>query len=221
MRRIGWFLAIAVTAGLGPFALTAHAAPTVTCTSTLSSPPSIPGNVVVPAGETCFLKDATVGGNVTVQPGGRLSILRSVIQGNVTSTNAGTDTTDVPFSVFICNSKVVGNVTITGSASDVVVGGGPGCAGNSIGGDVVLTGNRFVQLDYNSPNLQGRHCSLTVPCRIGGNVTVSNNKRAEIIYNKIYGDLTCRDNVCGLDERGNTVLGVRRGDCVSGSNPHT
>jgi hypothetical protein len=174
--------------------------------------------VVVPSGYTCALGAANVGGNVTVEPGGRLHISGSIVGGNVTSTNAGTNTAPSPFSPFsvlICNSKIGGNVTITGSASKVTVGG-QNCAGNLVGGNVVLTGNRVVALIGNSPNSQGRSCSLNVRCRIGGNVTVSNNKFAHVTFNKIDGDLTCRDNVCGIEEHDNVVGGVRRGQCVGG-----
>jgi hypothetical protein len=219
MRRFSLFLVIGLTAALGPFAVTAHAAPKVTCTTDLSSPPNYPGNVVVPSGETCNLQSAKVGGNVTVQPGGRLiSGAATVIGGSVTSTNAGTDNRDVlgtgafDFSVVICNSTIKGNVSISGSASSVLVGG-PGCGGNAIAGDVSLVGNksRNNHLSSNDPTYD---CNLGTTCRIGGNATVNGNKFFVIQHNKIYGDLTCRDNVCGLSERYNIVLGVRRGQCV-------
>jgi hypothetical protein len=172
------------------------------------------------------LVDARVPGNVTVQPGGSLTVGQSIIGGNVTSTDAG----DGPgsYSVVICGSRVDGNVTITGSVGQVVVGG-PLCGGNQIGGNVTLTGNHAnVYLDYNAQPPLTQNCgrgggqasASQVPnlkCGIGGNVTVSNNKRPEVTFNKIYGNLTCRDNVCGIVEHDNIVLGVRRGQCVGGS----
>jgi hypothetical protein len=217
MRRISLFFVVALVAGLGPFAVAAYAHPTVRCTGTLASA-HIPGNVVVPSGATCVLDGVYIGGNVTAQPSTHLTIGDgSIIKGNVTSVDGGGEVAQP--AVTICDSKIEGNVKITDAYNAVIVGGRQSCAGNFIGGNVTLTGNTGgVYLENNGPLAQSANCrietELGIRCRIGGNVVVSANNLAEVAYDKIYGDLSCRDNG-SITERYNVVLGIRRGQCVT------
>jgi putative nucleotidyltransferase with HDIG domain len=120
--------------------------PTSTSTSTsTSTPPSsgsatlhgvVSGPLVVAAGQTITLQDATVTGSVTVEKGGGLVVVDSTIQGPLASSGATT--------LDICGSNIFGSLTVDETSAPVRVGdaASSGCAGNAIHGSVFLTHNR-------------------------------------------------------------------------------
>jgi len=221
-KKTALFAAALVAVAAIGFTQTAFAVPTQQCTGEIDGPQTINANLVVPSGVTCNLQGPglVINGNVSVQPGGRLIIGGATqVNGNVTSTGAGTDsTTDtfaVPesFSVVICNSTITGSVSISSSASQVLVGGtsagGGGCGGNNIGGDVNLTSNRGqVSVSENS----GDDCNIRT-CRIGGNVSLTSNKGPTfVVNNDIGGNLACTSNG-SVTASGNTA-NQKLGQCA-------
>jgi hypothetical protein len=224
MRRGILFVALTLVTVGGPLATSASAA--TTCTDTIYGPTPIKNSVTVPSGSTCNLQGIKVGGSVTVKPGGRLVIGgTSQVGGAVTAKDAGSDTSTDPigngqtFSVVICNTKIGGDVRITGSIDRVVVGGGP-CGGNAIGGNVRLSDNTGgVELIGNAPQADAGSCQiedarppvgfgLDTKCRIQGSVTVKDNsgttnppysgpESAAVGYNRIGGNLACSNNTNG------------------------
>jgi len=110
---------------------------TVGVTRSLSG--DLAGGLVVRAGTAAILRDAHVNGSVTVQPGGALDIE---------------------------NSTIVGSLGATGPSGFVLVGdsGDDGCAPDSIGGSLILSGN--------SGGLEA------IGNQVGGTVTNVNNSGA-------------------------------------------
>ena len=101
--------------------------------SALSGP--ITGNLVVPAGVTCFLTDATVSGHVSVL--GELAPSGVTIVGNVNVNSGGA------FYAYGSPSIIQGNMSITGSAGTVYHGANAfNTAGQSeVWGNFSYTGN--------------------------------------------------------------------------------
>jgi hypothetical protein len=106
----------------------------VTPTQTLTG--QVAGPLTVRAGEIVALRDAVLSGSVTVQAGGGLLVDNSVITGSVTANRAT--------AFEICGSLVGTDVTAKDSDAFVRIGDrSAGCAGNIIGGKVVLEHDRF------------------------------------------------------------------------------
>ena len=82
------------------------------------------------------LRDATLSGSVTVEAGGGLLVDSSVITGSVTASRAT--------AFDICASRIGTDVTVKDSDAFVRIGEpSTGCAGNTIGGKVVLEHDRY------------------------------------------------------------------------------
>jgi hypothetical protein len=124
------------------------------CTGSHSG--TIPGNIVVPAGQTCDLQWAEVTGNVTVY--GHLKAAATTFDGNVTVTGSGTATTPPGIDgsgleLYNGTSHIRGNLTVTGSGGywggnmygwtlfDNANQPGPGGAATQVDGNLTFTGN--------------------------------------------------------------------------------
>jgi hypothetical protein len=83
-------------------------ADSITCTSTISGG-TLP-NVVVPAGQTCFINNATINGNVLGEVDSKTFIVTSTINGNVEGQEAEM--------IQLINVIVNGNVGIVGGDVD-------------------------------------------------------------------------------------------------------
>ena len=195
MKKVLVFALLAVAAA------PVFAAPpaTPTCTGNLASQ-VISTNLDVPAGATCQLNWVEVVGNVTVE--GSLISFSSRFDKNVTVTGG---------SIQIVNgfgdaSKLVGNLTITGSAANSNIF----CPNttNVIGGNLSFTGN------------SGR--LYVCQASVGGNVTVSDNIRNNTDFSGPQAaDLTnittpknmyCDGNVPYITGSGNTAV-QKTGQC--------
>jgi hypothetical protein len=191
---------------------------TMSCTGPFSG--TFLGNVTVPSGSVCNLQGALVG-NVAVLPGGALIVGGgTTINGNLSASNAGTasgnpfGTGTEAFSVIVCNSKVTGKTAISGSASQVLLGGtsstGGGCGGNSFGSNVSPQSNKGrVTLSEN-----GGSCAAPGgTCGIGGNALVTSNTPGPVTVtnNVITGNLSCFSNA-NVTSSGNTAT-TKNGQC--------
>ncbi len=181
-----------------------------------------PGRVIVPSGATCNLQGATVGGSVLVQPGGSLIIGGgSTIKGGVSSSSAGTGNGDPfgtgaeNFSVIICNSTISGALSVSNSASQVLIGGtsstGGGCGGNNIAGSVTVSSNQGIV----SVSDNGGSCAAPGgTCGIGGNLSATSNVGPTKIFNNVIAaGLACSNNTPPITGSGNTTGGSKSGQC--------
>lgn len=92
------------------------------------------GTIVVAAGQTVTIGNATVTGTVVVQAGGSLDVENSSISGSIYADKAGP--------IRICGSRASGGVTVTNASSWVLVGDpADGCLPNTIGGSLTLLHN--------------------------------------------------------------------------------
>jgi hypothetical protein len=113
---------------------------TTICTGVLSGGPGllvIPGNLDVPAGATCTLILASVGGSVTVE--GTLHIGNAEVSGNLSSTGT----------VLINDAEVSGNI-ISGGPGAEFLAGPPfllGTAMVGVGKNAIFNGNDVLALD--------------------------------------------------------------------------
>jgi hypothetical protein len=154
------------------------------------------GNLVVPAGGSCTLYQANVGGNVLVSPHASLTVDGleewTAIAGNIQATQ--------------CASTLLeGSVTVGG---DVLI---QQCSGTSgfAGPGVKIRGNFICQ------NNQG-------PCTAGlgevdRNVLVQNNSAGDISLNVIGGNLQCQGNAAAPTHNlgGEWVSGSLQGQCAA------
>jgi len=161
-------------------------------------------NTVYASGTTC-LSDATVKGKIVVAAGATLSIVNSTVSGSVSARRAG--------QIVICGSHITRQVNVTGATGFVLIGDTDDvCAGNRIDGPVTLASNTGgLELGFNT---------------IGGNVRVRSNTGAgpapdhtspQIEANTIHGGLACTGDtpVMSDDERSNSVVGHRGGECLA------
>jgi hypothetical protein len=90
--------------------------------------------VLVGAGQTVTICDATVTGGIVVRAGGSLDVEASQITGSVTANQSGP--------VRICGSSVGGVVNVRAARSWVLIGDRvDGCAPNSIAGSLIVEHN--------------------------------------------------------------------------------
>jgi len=136
-------------------------ADSVTCSSTINGG-TLP-NVVVPAGQTCFISNATINGNVLGEIDSKTFIVTTTINGNVEGQDAemvqlinvivngnvgivGGEVDDIApftFDYAICGTHVTGNVSITGSGGDAFVYTSANCGSRTtqIDGNLRIEGN--------------------------------------------------------------------------------
>jgi Big-like domain-containing protein len=113
---------------------TSPAAPaTVNPGSTVSG--TISGNVIVPAGGSVLIKNASVSGSVIVQAGGAVDIENSTVTGSVSASS--------PAALRMCGTTVSGSTGVSNATGLVVIGdtGKNACAVNTIAGGLTLTNN--------------------------------------------------------------------------------
>ncbi|WP_018504814.1 Ig-like domain-containing protein [Parafrankia discariae] len=140
-------------------------------------------------------------GAITVQPGGALAVTGAEIAGTVSINQAAA------FS--LCQTSVNGAITVQGSTGLVLIGSDylP-CTGSTVKGTLTV-----------NTNTGGLSVSGTT---ISGPLTVKNNSGdgpdpadpvPAVTANTIGGGLSCTGNIPTVRERGNTVNGVRSGQC--------
>jgi len=140
---------------------------------------SVPGPVVVNAGDSVLITGAQVVGPVTVNPGGALSVVNSQVSRGITA--------NAPSFLSLCAATVTGpppNPALVVSNAPVHVRiGDPaqGCAGNRFTGDVTLTANLGATFGANT---------------VTTNVTVTNGGSGKTIIkaNAVSGVLACSGN---------------------------
>ena len=189
-------------------------ADSVTCSSTINGG-TLP-NVVVPAGETCFISNATINGNVLGEIDSKTFIVTTTINGNVEGQDAemvqlinvivngnvgivGGEVDDIApftFDYAICGTHVTGNVSITGSGGDAFVYTSANC------------GSRTTQIDGNL-RIEGNSARVRViGIIVGRNAAIVNNTsetEKTIINNAIGKNLTCSGNTAPLTADSNTA----------------
>lgn len=193
-------LAIAVAAIGTLFADAPAARPAeIRCVGELSNV-SVIGDVVVPEGASCGLKDATVRGDVLVRPGGALQMLGGVaVLGNVEIDQCVYASFDPP--------EPAGRISIGGNVEI------ERCMQTSgklfTAGRVAIAGS-FSCRDNAAP-------CFAVSLTVGGNMVISRNSGgiSYIEGNTIGGNLECLDNP-GVTDYGdpNTVGGELSGGCA-------
>lgn len=185
------------------------------------------GNLTVSSGQTdCITTTGKVTGSVTVNSGGRLDILGGTVGGNVTinagsglSIYGGTVGGNVNASaanlLSVCAAKVSGNLSTTSSSAWVLIGDSdsdatPACAGNTISGNLTVTGNS-AGAEVGANSISGG-TSITGTTGAGPG---SENTVPEIEHNNISGGLACASNtpLPTDDNQPNTVKGKRTGQC--------
>lgn len=190
-------------------------ADSVTCSSTIIGG-TLP-NVVVPAGQTCFISNATINGNVLGEVDSKTFIVTTTINGNVEGQDAemvqlinvivngnvgivGGEVDDIApftFDYSICGTHVTGNVSITGSGGDAFVYTSPASCGS-----------RTTQIDGNL-RIEGNSARVRViGIIVGRNAAIVNNTSATektIINNAIGKNLTCSGNTAPLTADSNTA----------------
>jgi subtilase family serine protease len=128
---------------------------TVTAATTVTG--SHPGSLVVAAGSTVLVKNATISGAVSVKPGGSLDVEQSTIAGPITDSGGG--------ALRVCGSTVRGSVAVSNAAGFVLIGDAvDGCATNTITGSLALTNNH--------------HGVQVIGNKVGGAVLSSGNSGA-------------------------------------------
>jgi YVTN family beta-propeller protein len=99
----------------------------------------VTGNVTVKAGGNFILSGATVGGSVTVDGGGFTLGPAAMVGGDLLVSNLPAGITENS----VCGTTVQGTLQVDGNAAPVQIGSSAPmvCAGNKIGGDLVVDGN--------------------------------------------------------------------------------
>jgi hypothetical protein len=190
-------------------------ADSVTCSSTINGG-TLP-NVVVPAGQTCFISNATINGNVLGEIDSKTFIVTTTINGNVEGQDAEMvqlinvivngnvgivggevdDSAPFTFDYAICGTHVTGNLSITGSGGDAFVYTSPSC------------GSRTTQIDGNL-RIEGNSARVrAIGIIVGRNAAIVNNTSATektIINNAIGKHLTCSGNTAPLTADSNNAV---------------
>jgi hypothetical protein len=99
----------------------------------------VTGNVTVAAGGNFVLSGAAVGGSVIVDGGSFTLGPAATVGGDVRISNLPADVTDSS----VCGTMIGGTLQVDGTAAPVQLGSSSPmvCAGNKIGGDLVVYGN--------------------------------------------------------------------------------
>lgn len=234
MRVITWLiLSLTLITSLGLAAPAAARPAPTTCTGELADL-TIPGDLIVPAGENCTLINVTVHGDARVHEGSTLGAHDSRIEGNLT----GTDFEHVS----VADASVGGRIRLTGGSSawleralaegdvrlsgqvdarvlqsrvtgELVVRGTSEVAllcATTVEGDARFARHRGGLLIGDDPTAPGT-CG---PNEVWGNLLVQQNSSDTIIANTtIGGDLACAANDPAPVLFGNQVAGTGRGQC--------
>jgi hypothetical protein len=177
-------------------------------------------SVTVPAGQECSLRDSTVNGTVRVGPDSVLYVCGTTISGSLDATQSYVNVDD--------ESTISGSVDLNASGVSNVFGEG----------------------NCDSQGGLGDYSSVLCPIRIGGSVSVENTPwwadevgigvcgdgidpivgsvtinhnrtNVELVYNTIYGSLTCLDNNPTPEVNHNRINGSIHGQCFGGGGTST
>jgi hypothetical protein len=162
----------------------ASVAGVTTDTGVLAKSPCISGHhagpLVVASGDSeCLAEDAHQSGPVTVQPGAHFFSNGAFISGGVTASSPG--------AISICDTRIAGRLSISGSTGPVLVGepATGDCPGNRISGEVAITGD-LAGTDFSGNTVSG---SATLTGNVGGFVF------GDLAANKIAGAVVTGGNV--------------------------
>jgi YVTN family beta-propeller protein len=157
----------------------------------------VTGNVTVAAGGNFTLSGAAVGGSVTVDGGGFTIGPAATVGGDVLVSNLPAGVTDDS----ICGTTVQGTLQVDGNAAPVQIGSAAPmlCAGNKIGGDLVVDGNSARTLVFDN--------------RVTGALQAnSNTGPLDVVGNTVGTTLQCQNNTM-LVMGGNNTARQTIGQC--------
>ncbi|MEN3358948.1 MAG: hypothetical protein V7637_2930 [Mycobacteriales bacterium] len=173
----------------------AQAGLVTSCTGTASDV-TVPGDLFVPAGESCELTNVTVNGNTTVRADANLILKTSNLTGTLTvagngyadltsSTVAGATRLNSGFGLNSQSSTFTGNVTVTGSGFAYSVG-------STFAGNITSTsGETYLQSGRVARNIATTGDQLTdmYDTVVGGKVTVADAALGSVVCtSEIDGD---------------------------------
>jgi YVTN family beta-propeller protein len=170
------------------------------------------GSILVSAGQNCvFLNGGRITGNVNVA--GNFVLSGAMVGGNLTVSGTGSFTLGPAAMIVgslnvkdispsnannsICGTTVVGNIHFDSNGAAVRMGSADPllCAGNNIGGHVVVSDNTSATLVFNNV--------------VGGNMFVfGNTGLLDVVGNGVGGNLECRNNTNLIMGGGNTAHGI-------------
>jgi len=242
---------VTVTTAGGTSATSAADRFTYTVATTPSSPTSCNGNfsstfngsLTISSGQTCTftgggttggvnlnggslaLSGATIATNVTVSGGGSFSIGASQIGGNLTATNLPAGATANQ----LCGATIKGNVTYQSNGLPLQAGAASGCPGNTIGGNITISGNSAATVIANTlitGNITDANNTASTQVAhntVDGNLVIQNNTGAStevsVTNNIVKGNLTCAGNystgtTSDITGSGNTAQ-AKQGQCAN------
>lgn len=185
---------------------------------------TIPGDLVVPAGEACVLAGTTIQGDVRVNAGADLVVVDGTIEGGVTVRQDAyfdASTTSVggavkarnSFGNLLTGSSVQGAVTTTSSSGDfgflVVTDSALGDRVRATGGALDLVSSTA------AAQVQGLEAEFTdvVDSVVEGDLRVAANELGSVVCDsEVYGAATFTDNTTGV-QLGGTRADQGLGDC--------
>jgi hypothetical protein len=172
----------------------------VTCQRSVSQPVS--GNISVGSGSTC-VSTPSIGGNVTISPGARVFFDQTQIGGSVfAAPTLFSKTAGTAANIVMCGSQVNGQVLISATTSQVMLGDGRSCAGNTVYGPISIDGTRGGVIVADNA--------------VGGALSLTNNRPTTTVSNnRATGTLSCSGNSAAPTNAGrpNTALG-KSGQCA-------
>ena len=166
---------------------------------------SIPGNLVMNGG-TVVLNNTTIGGSLTMS-GGTLTVTNSTVEGTlqITGGTFSIDPSLIKGNLLIyntrvgsahnqiCGTKVNGNLQFQFNGAAVMIGS-PSCAGNTVGGELLVSGNIAATEIYGNT--------------VRGNLQVlSNVATSQVDNNTVSGNLQVSYNLAATQVNGNSTRG--------------
>jgi YVTN family beta-propeller protein len=167
-------------------------------TCEVSNGGQVTGNVTVAAGGNFVLSGAAVGGSVTVDGGGITIGPAATVGGDVLIENIAAG---VATDSSVCGTTIAGTLQVEGSAAPVQIGSASpyACAGNKIGGDLVVAGNSAAALVFDN--------------RVTGQLQAdSNTGPLDVVGNTVGTTLQCQNNTT-LILGGNNTANQKQGQC--------
>jgi hypothetical protein len=164
---------------------------TVTCQRTVSQ--TVGGDISFGSGSTC-VSAPRIGGNVNIGPGARVFFNKTYVGGGVFAST--------PTNIAICGSQVNALMQINATTSQVMLGDGRSCAGNTVYGPVWIDGTRGGVIVADNT--------------LGGALSLTNNRpTTTVANNRVGGILGCSGNLAAPTNAGrpNKAPG-RTGQCV-------
>lgn len=180
---------------------------------------TIPGDLVVPAGESCVLDGTIVTGNVRVQRDADLVVTGGEFQGNVNvAANGYLDATETSIAGTVAARESFGNLltdsSVGGAVSAINEGGDYYgfliVEGTALGAQVRATG---ASLDLQSATVATNVVGLGSDYADVHDTVVDGNVRVE---NNVYGSVVCDSEVYGNANFTTNSTGVQLGGSVGG-----